>query len=70
MDEGKLLSNTYKYMTKVYGIVWPQLNKDFYQMYHRKPVSTLEVAYALEQNNKVYTKLLESCLDTVIKEGR
>ena len=70
MDEGKLLSNTYKYMTKVYGIVWTQLNKDFYQMYHRKPVSTLEVAYALEQNNKVYAKLLESCLDTVIKEGR
>ena len=70
MDEGKLLSNTYKYMTKTYGIVWTQLNKDFYKTYHRKPVSTLEVAYALEKSSNVYTNLLEGCLDTVIKESK
>ena len=69
MDEGKLLSETYRYMTKNYGVCWEQLNKEFYQANGRKPMSTLEVAYSLEQN-KVYVKLLESCLDTVIKERR
>lgn len=67
IDEGKLLSQTYKYMTKNYGIVWEQSNKDFYQKNGRKPMSTLETAYSLEQSNKAYAKLLEGCLDTVIK---
>ena len=70
IDEGKLLSNTYKYMTKVYGIVWDQANKDFYKSEGRKPISTLEVIYKMQQNNKVYTNLLEGCLDTVIKESK
>lgn len=67
IDEGKLLSQTYKYMTRNYGIVWEQANKDFYQKNGRKPMSTLETAYSLEQSNKAYAKLLEGCLDTVIK---
>ena len=70
MDEGKLLSQTYKYMTKNYGIVWEQLAKDFYKTNGRKPASTLESAYALEKSNSVYTNLLEGCIDTVIKEER
>jgi len=68
VDEGKILSLTYKYITKNYGIVWEQLNKEFYQANKRKAMSTLEVAYALEQSSNVYTNLLEGCLDTVIKE--
>jgi hypothetical protein len=57
-------------MTKVYGIVWDQANKDFYKSEGRKPTSTLEVIYKMQQNNKVYTNLLEGCLDTVIKESK
>ena len=70
VDEGKMLSLTYKYMTKNYGIVWEQLNKEFYQANNRRAMSTLEVAYALEQSSKVYTNLLVGCLDTVIKESK
>lgn len=70
LDEGKLLSETYKYMTKTYGIVWEQLRKDFYNTNKRRPASTLELAYALEHSNNVYTNLLEGCIDTVIKESK
>ena len=67
-DEGKLLSLAYKRMTRIYGVVWEQLYKEFYQTHGRKPVSTLEVAYSLEKGNSVYTNMLEGNLDAVIKE--
>ena len=70
LDEGKLLSKTYQYMTKNYGIVWEQLRKDFYNTNKRRPASTLELAYALEHSNNVYTNILEGCIDTVIKESK
>ena len=70
INEGKLLSLAYKRMTKNYGIVWEQLAKEFYQANDRKPVSTLELAYALEQSKSVYKNLLESNIDAVVKESK
>ena len=70
INEGKLLSLAYKRMTKNYGIVWEQLAKEFYQANDRKPVSTLELAYALEQSKPVYKNLLESNIDAVVKESK
>ena len=70
MNEGKLLSLAYKRMTKNYGIVWEQIAKDFYRANERKAVSTLELAYSLEQSGSVYKNLLEANIDAVIKETK
>ena len=67
LNEGKLLSATYKYMTKNYGIVWDQLGKDFYATNKRRATSTLELAYDFELKHPAYANLLEGCMDSVIK---
>ena len=67
LNEGKLLSATYKYMTKNYGIVWDQLGKDFYTTNKRRATSTLELAYDFELKHPAYANLLEGCMDSVIK---
>lgn len=68
-DEGKMLSLTYKYMTKRYGIVWEQSKKDFFKAKGYSPSSTCQIAYWLEDNNKALTGLTKGCLATVLKEN-
>lgn len=69
-DEGKMLSLTYKYMTKNYGIVWEQSKKDFYHENGYTPASTCQIAYWLESKKPAYKNLTQSCLYTVLKQER
>lgn len=65
-DIGKMLSATYKYMTKKYGIVWDQLAKDYYKAEGHKALNTLRLAYWYEQNNPACKNLTSACLETVV----
>ena len=67
-DEGKMLSLTFKYMTKNYGIVWEQSKRDFFNANKYLPTSTCQIAYWLESTKPAYKNLTKSCLATVIKE--
>lgn len=67
-DEGKMLSLTYKYMTKNYGIVWEQFKKDYYKSEGHYPHSTSQLAYWVECSNPVHRGLTASCLQTVLSE--
>lgn len=67
-DEGKMLSLTFKRMTKVYGIVWDQVKKDYKAINGYYPRSTTQMAYWLETSKPVYKNIVSSCLDTVLKE--
>ena len=67
-DTGKMLSLTYKYMTKNYGIVWDQEAKEFAEDLGYRPHSTSQLAYWLEISKPAYKNLVMSCLDTIIKE--
>lgn len=67
-DEGKMLSLTYKYMTKNYGIVWEQFKKDYYKSEGHYPHSTSQLAFWIECSNPVHRGLTASCLQTVLSE--
>ena len=67
-DEGKMLSLTYKYMTKNYGIVWEQFKKDYYKSEGHYPHSTSQLAYWIECSNPIHRGLTASCLRTVLSE--
>lgn len=65
-DEGKLLSEAYKKLTNVYGVVYAQLRKDFYRVNGYSSKSTLEMVYWLQTNDKNYKGLLESILEDMV----
>lgn len=65
-DRNYLLSETYKYMTKKYGICWEQLGKEFLAEYGRVAKRNLDLAYFMEKKNSCYENLTYSCLDTII----
>lgn len=67
-DVGKMLSLTYKYMTKTYGIVWEQVEKDYFKANGFKPHSTSQAAYWMEKQNPVYANLTAVCLHTIISQ--
>jgi hypothetical protein len=69
-DVGKMLSLTYKYMTKTYGIVWDQEAKDFFKANGHSPASTSQIAFWLESNKPAYKNLTISCLTTILKEQK
>ena len=69
-DTGKMLSLTYKYMTKNYGIVWDQEAKEFAEDLGYRPHSTSQLAYWLEISKPACKNLVMSCLDTIIKERK
>lgn len=64
--KNEILSETYNYMRKTYGIVWEQHEKEFYECFDRRPVSKLELIYWMEQENNVYKKVLQSCVETIM----
>ena len=66
-DVGKMLSHTYKYMTKNYGIVWDQEAREFKEANGYKPPSTTYLAYWLETTKPVHKNLTSACLTEVIK---
>ena len=68
-DVGKMLSLTFKYMTKNYGIVWDQEAKEFAEANGHKPYSTSQLAHWFEHTKPAYKNLTVSCLETVIKEA-
>ena len=69
-DTGKMLSLTYKYMTKNYGIVWDQEAKEFAEDFGYRPHSTSQLAYWLGISKPACKNLVMSCLDTIIKERK
>lgn len=69
-DVGKMLSLTYKYMTKNYGIVWDQEAKDYFKANGHKPHSTSQLAFWLESTKPAYKNLTSSCLVTILKEQK
>ena len=68
-DVGKMLSLTYKYMTKNYGIVWEQEAKEFTAANGHKPYSTSQLAHWLEHKRPAYKNLTMACMSSVIKEA-
>lgn len=62
-----VLSETYSYMTKHYGICWTQLEKDYSKENGCKPHNTLFLAWWMEKTNKICKNLTYSCVETVIK---
>lgn len=62
-----VLSETYSYMTKHYGICWTQLEKDYSKANGCKPHNTLFLAWWMEKTNKICKNLTYSCVETVIK---
>ena len=69
-DVGKMLSLTYKYMTKNYGIVWDQEMKDYYNAKGYRPHSTTQLAYWMENNKPACKNLTYDCLLTILKEAK
>lgn len=70
LDCGMVCSETYKYMTRVYGIVWDQVKKDYRAatgLY--SPPSTLYLAYWLQTSNHNYKNLFDNSLDAVIQSA-
>lgn len=61
-----ILEQTYKYMTKKYGIVWDQERKEYKEKYDTQNVTTLELAYELEQKNAANKNLLKTCIESVL----
>lgn len=61
-----ILEQTYKYMTQKYGIVWDQERKEYKEKYDNQSVTTLELAYELEQKNVANKNLLKTCLESVL----
>ncbi len=68
-DRRVILSSMYKKMNNIYGIVWPQLYKDYFNKYGSKSSSTLRSIYYLEKEvpygtygNEHYEDLLENLL--------
>lgn len=67
-DVGKMLGLAYKYMTKNYGVVWEQEEKEFREANGYRPYSTTQLAFWIELTKPSYKNLVSSCLDTVLKE--
>lgn len=65
-DEGTILSEAYKKLTNVYGVVYDQLRKDFYRVNGYSSQSTLEMVYWLETNDKNYKGLLEAVVHDIV----
>ena len=65
-DIGKYLSLTYKYMTKNYGIVWDQEEKEYKEANGHKPYSTTQLAHWMETTKPAYHNLTSACLATVV----
>lgn len=63
-----LMSKTFAYMTKNYGIVWDQVRKEYKEeTKDENPVSTTRLAFWLEQTNRITKNLTVACLDSVCK---
>lgn len=66
-DKSKVLSETYKYMQRKYGVCWEQEEKDYIAKYEKKPSNTLSLIYWMEREKpSAYRNLFQSCLMTVL----
>lgn len=64
-----VLSEAYRKMTKNYGIVFAQEQKDFITENGVQPSSNLELCYYIEQKNKACKGLLKSILGNMKNNG-
>lgn len=67
-----VLSLAYARMTKVYGINWEQVRKDYFYDKNKTPNSTMQLAYYLQyeqehKDNEHYEYLLENIIDELLK---
>ena len=69
-DVGKMLSLTYKYMTKNYGVVWDQEEREFKEANGYRPHSTTQLAHWMETTKPAYHNLTSACLATIVGEGK
>lgn len=68
-DRNQLLSETYKYMNKKYGICWDQLSKEYISMYGKPARNNLELAYFMEDRSENCKNLTRCCLETIIEKN-
>ena len=68
-DRSKILSDTYYYMNKKYGICWEQEQKDFAEANGRQSKNTMELIFWAESNNSAQRGLFESCLKTILEKN-
>lgn len=68
-DRSKILSDTYYYMNKKYGICWEQEQKDFAEANGRQSKNTMELIFWVESNNSAQRGLFESCLKTILEKN-
>lgn len=63
LDRSSVLSETYKRLNRVYGVVWCQLQKEY-----GKPADQLKLCYWMDTCKKGYEHLFENTLDSVIND--
>lgn len=68
-DRNEVLKEAYNLLTKEYGIVWEQLKKDFFRIYNRYPVSTIESCWYLEQDS-IMRNILLAKLNTIYEQEK
>lgn len=68
-SRNEVLKEAYGLLTKEYGIVWEQLKKDFFKIYNRYPVSTIESCWYVEQN-PVMRNILLAKLNTIYEQEK
>ena len=71
----QMCSKIFAKMRNIYGIVWEQSKRDFYKEKGRLPMSTMELCYYVQYEQKHnetehYEHLFENELDTIISEER
>lgn len=71
MDRGKACSRVFSQMTKVYGIVWDQVKKEYFRDYGHKCPSTMQACYYLQTRDSegCYEHLFDNLLLDLEKEA-
>lgn len=67
-DTKTILCSAYTVLRNKYGICWEQLAKDYREKYGTNAVSTIRLAYFLEEGNLNCRGLLKSCVENLIIE--
>lgn len=65
-SRGKILSDTYKALTKIYGVVYDQLEKEFFNKYGRKPKNTFE-SLEFSEYASLFTIMYDKLTDEYIR---
>lgn len=69
-DDKAVLSDTYKKLTKQYGLCYTQFQKEFFEETGRKARSMMELFFWMEQKNPSLKNILRTKLETILENSR